>query len=315
MKPSEMIGMKFGYLEVIGVDEIKKYRLVCRCVCGKEKSIYKANLLSGETKSCGCQRFKIKDLKGQKFGKLTAIKPCGKKYNKTVWLCKCDCGNEIEVVGTALTSGNTSSCGCLAKPHGMFGVRIYGVWHSMKERCYVKKNISYPNYGGRGIKVCLEWQEFIPFMEWSYANGYDENAKRGECTLDRIDPNGDYCPENCRWVSMSVQANNRTDNVYIEYNGVVDTLSNHARKVGINPVLAEDRKIKGKSVDEMFSKESLRKSKKVAQYDKNWNLIKIWNSCKEVCQKTGYKEQSIRGCLSGHSKTSMGYIWRYIEDE
>lgn len=152
-------------------------------------------------------------------------------------------------------------------------------------------------------------------MEWSYANGYDENAKRGECTLDRIDPNGDYCPENCRWVSMSVQANNKTDNVYIEYNGIVDTLSNHARKAGISPVLAETRKIQGRSVDEIFSKESLKKSKKVAQYDKNMNLIKIWNSCKEACEKTEYKEQSIRGCLSGHTKTSMGYIWRYIEDE
>lgn len=114
---------------------------------------------------------------------------------------------------------------------------------------------------------------------------------------------------------MSVQANNKTDNVYIEYNGIVDTLSNHARKAGISPVLAETRKIQGRSVDEIFSKESLKKSKKVAQYDKNMNLIKIWNSCKEACEKTEYKEQSIRGCLSGHTKTSMGYIWRYIEDE
>ena len=115
----------------------------------------------------------IKDLTGQRFGKLVAIKACGKKEKKTVWLCKCDCGNEIEVVGTALSSGNTKSCGCITKKHGMFGTRIYNVWHTMKERCYVPSQSSYKNYGGRGIKVCDEWQEFIPFMKWAYANGYD----------------------------------------------------------------------------------------------------------------------------------------------
>lgn len=314
MKIDEMIGMRFGALEVAEIDCNKRNYLICRCDCGTEKSIYKSHLLDGGTKSCVCQRFKIKDLANKRFGKLIAIKPCGKKYNRTVWLCKCDCGNEVEVVGTSLSSGNTSSCGCVSKPHGMFGTRIYGVWRSMKERCYVESNISYPNYGGRGIKVCQEWQEFIPFMEWSYANGYDENAKRGECTLDRIDVNGNYCPENCRWVSMSVQANNKTDNVYMEYNGIVDTLSNHARREGISPVLAETRKIQGKSVDEIFSTKCLRKVKKIAQYDTSMNLIKIWDSCKEIVEKTGHNEASLRGCLNGYSKTSRGYIWIYIED-
>lgn len=249
-----------------------------------------------------------------RFGKLVAIKPCGNKRKKTVWLCKCDCGNEVEVIGTALSIGNTNSCGCTKVKHKMFGTRLYNVWHTMKERCYVETQKSYENYGGRGITVCSEWQEFIPFMEWAYENGYDENAKRGECTLDRIDPNGNYCPENCRWVGLDVQANNKTDNVYLEYNGVVDTLSNHARRVGISPVLAETRKISGKSVNEIFSKENLRKIKKVAQYDEDMNLINVWNSCKEISEKTGYNGASLRGCLCGYSKTSMGYIWRYIED-
>lgn len=197
---------------------------------------------------------KIKDLTGQKFGKLTAIKPIGKKNKKTVWLCKCDCGNTSEVIGTALTIGGTKSCGCLRLKHGMFGTRLYNIWHSMKERCYVSSQTSYKNYGGRGIKVCLEWQDFIPFMKWSYENGYDEHADRGQCTLDRIDPNGDYCPENCRWVSMSIQANNKTDNVFIEYNGKIDTLTNHARTNGINPGTAESRRFKGKSVEEILKK-------------------------------------------------------------
>lgn len=314
MKINEMIGMKFGHLTVIGIDDKERYRLICKCDCGTVKSIRKSGLISGETKSCGCQRFKIKDLTNMRFGKLVAIKPVGRKRRKVVWLCKCDCGKEVEVVGTSLSNGNTKSCGCSTLKHGMFGTRIYGVWRSMKERCYVKKHISYPNYGGRGIKVCDEWQEFIPFMEWAYENGYDENAKRGECTLDRIDVNGDYCPENCRWVSQSVQSNNRRDNVYIEYNGIVDTLSNHAKENGISPVLAETRKLQGMSVEKIFSKENLKISKSVLQYDKNGNLIKKWNSCKEITEKTGYNEASIRGCLSGHSKTSRGFIWKYEDD-
>lgn len=197
---------------------------------------------------------KITDLTGNRYGKLLVLGLAKERIKgKVTWTCKCDCGNTIDIIGVYLTKEKgTKSCGCICKKHGMFGTRIYNLWHTMKERCYVPTCTSYPNYGARGIKVCPEWQEFIPFMEWAYANGYDENAPRGQCTLDRIDPNGDYCPDNCRWVSMSVQANNKTDNVYLEYNGVRDTLTNHARKAGISPVLAEGRYLSGKSSEDIF---------------------------------------------------------------
>lgn len=309
-------GKKFNKLTIIKRTEEKKYFYDCICDCGNKVSVSQYNIVSGNTKSCGCSCVeRKKDLTGRKFGKLTAIKPCGTKRNKTVWLCKCDCGNEIEVVGTALSYGNTKSCGCTKLKHGMFGTRIYNVWHTMKERCYVKTQTSYNNYGGRGIKVCDEWQEFIPFMEWAYANGYDENAERGECTLDRIDPNGNYCPENCRWVDMQAQANNKTDNVYIEYNGVIDTLSNHARKVGIAPTLAESRKISGKSAKDIFSKNALKKIKQVAQYDKNMNLVKIWDSSEQASKEMKIGYSSLRACLCGKVKTSHGFIWKYIKED
>lgn len=228
---------------------------------------------------------KIRNLCGQKFGKLTAIKPLNERKNRrVVWECICECGKKTNVVGTLLTSGNTKSCGCISKPHGMFGTRIYNVWHTMKERCYVPSQISYPNYGGRGIKVCPEWQEFIPFMEWAYSNGYDENAKRGQCTLDRIDPNGDYSPENCRWVPMSLQANNKTDNVYLEYNGVIDTLTNHARSLGIDARTAESRKTKGKNVEEIFKQP--RKPHSVFYKGKYYTLM-------ELSKKTGISRSVI----------------------
>lgn len=211
----------------------------------------------------------IADLTGKRFGRLKVIKMADyRKRKRVVWTCECDCGNIIDIPGIYLTKKNgTKSCGCIVKKHGMFGTRLYNVWHTMKERCYVKTQTSYPNYGGRGIKVCEEWQEFIPFMEWSYANGYDENAKRGECTLDRINPNGDYCPGNCRWVGWDVQANNKSSNVYIEYDGEIDTLSNHARNNGLNPVLVETRKINGKSGSELF----LPKREAKTYYYKNGN--------------------------------------------
>ena len=184
----------------------------------------------------------------------------------------------------------------------------------MKERCYVPTCISYPNYGARGIKVCDEWLEFIPFMEWSYANGYDENAQRGQCTLDRINVNGNYEPSNCRWVDISVQQNNTRTNVYLEYNGVIDTLSNHARKVGISPVLAEGRYLRGLSLSDVFKVGRIGEVKKVAQYDKNMNLIKTWDSCMEICNTLGFNMSNLRGCLSGHRKTTYGYIWKYYEE-
>lgn len=222
----------------------------------------------------------IIDLTGRKFGRLKVIKMADyRKGVRVVWVCQCDCGNIIDIPGVNLTRKNgTKSCGCISKKHGMFGTRIYNVWHTMKERCYVKTQTSYNNYGGRGIKVCDEWQEFIQFMEWAYANGYDENAKRGECTLDRIDPNGNYCPENCRWVDWSVQANNKNTNVFIEHNGVVDTLSNHARREGISPTLAEERKIKGKTTEEIFAK---KKEPKKLYYKGSYTKIN------DICKKEG----------------------------
>lgn len=220
------------------------------------------------------------NLIGKKFGKLEVIQFSGYKQGKdhrsAYWLCKCDCGNTIEVKGVNLRIGNTKSCGCLTKKHGMFGTRIYNLWHTMKERCYVPSHISYANYGGKGIKVCDEWQEFIPFMKWAYENGYDENAPRGKCTLDRIDPSKDYCPQNCRFVDWSIQANNKSTNVYLEYNGIIDTLSNHARNVGLDPRIAESRKIKGDSVERIF-----RDTRKARTLEYRGKIYKIDEFCKK----------------------------------
>lgn len=170
----------------------------------------------------GCIRA---DITGCKFGRLTAIElvgdreyPCGKKLS--MWRCLCECGKETIVSLSALRTGNTQSCGCLIKEwrhefteshvkHGDTDSRLYVVWEQMRKRCNNPNDISYRYYGAKGVKVCDEWNnDYASFQRWAIENGYDQDAKRGECTLDRINPFGNYEPNNCRWISMKDQYKN-----------------------------------------------------------------------------------------------------------
>lgn len=153
------------------------------------------------------------DLTGNVFGELTVISSAGSDdRGRSVWRCRCSCGAARKVYGTDLRAGRVKSCGKHSRAKDPYSrKRIYWVWHGMKSRCTNPNAASYVNYGGRGITVCKEWSEsFTAFRIWAYANGYDENAPRGACTLDRIDADGNYCPENCRWVGMDVQGANRS---------------------------------------------------------------------------------------------------------
>lgn len=184
---------------------------------------------------------KILDLTGQKFGRLEVLQFVEIKNHHSYWLCKCNCGNFTQVTNSQLKSGKTKSCGCLRKEiakqnakklkttHNLTNTRLYNVWRSMKKRCYLKTHKAYKDYGCRGIKVCEEWKnDFMSFYNWAIKNGYQENL-----TLDRIDVNGDYESNNCRWVNWKTQQNNRRDNIHIQYNGENKTIYEWANMFNI----------------------------------------------------------------------------------
>jgi hypothetical protein len=182
---------------------------------------------------------KVKISKGDKYGMLTIIKEVGKTKETRNVKCRCECGNVCIKNINKIRSGWTKSCGCLNKKiikersttHGLSGSPEYRIWRSMKERCALKKNKSFHRYGGRGIAVCKEWTD-------SFARFYSDMGEHPQgMTLDRIDNNGNYCKENCRWTTKLEQANNTRRNVF--YKG--KTLAQWSRELGGNYNLVGQR--------------------------------------------------------------------------
>ncbi len=153
------------------------------------------------------------DLTGQRFGRLTVLQRAETINKRTRWLCRCDCGEEIIVEAYNLKTGHTQSCGCFQKEaassanttHGMRNTRLYRIWSCMHNRCYQKSYHAYNHYGGRGITICAEWlHDFQAFHDWAIENGYKDNL-----SIDRIDNNKGYSPDNCRWATQKEQNKNK----------------------------------------------------------------------------------------------------------
>ena len=161
------------------------------------------------------------------------ISPQGRKYARLK--CVCECGNEVIDFLSKIKTGKKTSCGCEKERNK--GTRLYSIWSGMKTRCYNPNATYYNEYGGRGIKVCDEWKEnFLSFKQWAIDNGY-----RDDLTIDRVNNDKNYEPNNCRWVTMEVQGNNRRSNFIITCNGESHTLSEWSKKTGIKVITLWDR--------------------------------------------------------------------------
>ena len=278
----DITGMKFGRLTVIerapseGHGAHAKWK--CICDCGKTTITTGRDLINGHTVSCGCycrennSRKKIKNLTGQKFGRLFVLRYVGSgKQHQSLFECICDCGNIIVVKGGNLVSGNSKSCGCLKKEilsannrmvnttHRMTRTRLYIIWTDMKQRCNNKNDPFYYLYGGQGIKVCEEWKEnFVLFYDWAVNNGYADNL-----TIDRIDNKKGYNPENCRWVTIKENMRNRRKCVYLTINGERKNVSAWCELYDISPNTVYGWVKKGEDYAvEMINKRNIRNSGK-----------------------------------------------------
>lgn len=240
MQAIDLTGQKYGRLTAIRKIENSKW--LCECECGKQVEVFTSNLRRGHTKSCGCYREETRsnnravDLTGRKFHRLMVLER--RPGAITEYLCRCDCGKEVVVRGGNLTSGNTKSCGCLLEEkshepkkvkHGLSKTRLFSIWSGMKLRCYRKKDKAWKWYGGKGITVCGEWlNDFGEFYKWAMDNGYKDGL-----TIDRIDHEGNYTPDNCRWATIKEQQNNRSSNKNITYNGETKTVKQWSEQYGI----------------------------------------------------------------------------------
>lgn len=259
----DLTGNRFGKLTVLRRVDNKNVHTnwLCVCDCGKRKEVLGINLKRGLTKSCGCLhneefgKSRFIDLTSKRFGKLVALKRAENRGKETFWLCQCDCGNTKEINASRLKSGKTKSCGCYKseyerkivnhtafnKTHGMSDTRLYRIYNKMKLRCYSKTNHAYKDYGGRGITICQEWlDDFMNFYNWAMKNGYEDNL-----SIDRIDNDKGYDPENCRWVSKKVQANNTRSTIFLTCNGETKSASEWSEITGIPRDTITSRKRNG----------------------------------------------------------------------
>ncbi len=207
----------------------------------------------------------MKDLTGIKFGRLEVMNFSHKRKTpngtiKYYWNCSCDCGNSTIVESRDLRSGHTRSCGCLhydsldRLKHGQCRTRLYRIWRRMKERCKNPNCSDYGNYGGRGITLAEEWLTFEPFFLWAMNNGYSDDL-----SIDRIENDGPYAPENCRWITQKKQCNNKRTCRYIEHNGKIKTLKEWAEIYGIHDNTLRSRLGRGLSIEQALTKKVKRK--------------------------------------------------------
>lgn len=274
MRKIDLTGQRFGRLTVINQAEHyisptgkKQIRWNCLCDCGNKAVVTTNQLRSGGTVSCGCYHkeqqeanliLQPKDISGQKFGTLTAIRVVGSdSKNRALWECVCECGAVVVKIGAELRSGHIKSCGDRSRhaiKHGGYKDRLFKVYTSIKQRCCNPNYFQYKDYGGRGITICNQWaSDYGSFQEWAYKNGYTQEILPNglnKWTIDRIDNNKGYSPDNCRWITTQEQQFNKRDNVVLTFNGETMTATEWAHRLNLSPYIIWARLKNGWSVEE-----------------------------------------------------------------
>lgn len=207
----------------------------------------------------------IRLVPGARYGKLTVLKDAGLHVNssrkfkcrRSMSLCRCDCGKELLVSNVDILRGHKRSCGCMWRKsnyiHGMSKTRLFNIWAEMRQRTMNPNNHSYADYGGRGIRICDEWSTFLPFREWALANGYSDDL-----TIDRIDPNRGYSPDNCRWATKAVQSINQR--IMIKHRDIEPFLDELLSRQDV----PSDLRAKAKDLKEMISTRRVVRGKDVS---------------------------------------------------
>lgn len=249
------------------------------------------------------------DIIGNKYGRLIVISYSHEeiKYNKNnkkvkihYYNCKCDCGTENYITNrNSLIQFTTRSCGCLQKEfrHGDSKTRLYGIWCNMKARCYNKNQTEYDIYGGRGISICDEWiYDYLNFKEWSLSNRYTD-----ELTIDRINYDGNYEPNNCRWATYKIQANNTSRNREITYNGETKTMAEWSDKLNISYTTLRKRLYDGWNIERALT-EDINK----AEENRYHESIIINNNMIYLDSSYGLISANKMGKLCGLNPTTIG---------
>lgn len=255
------VGDKFNDLKLI--ERLDSQNGKFKCTCGEIIICEMSRIGCGKKKHCGCKKerskYKIGDIIGNEF-KILELLPKVKNKNVRV-KAQCSCGNIIErdISSLLLRKKKCENCSKEKSIKGFLNSKFNSntemiIYYGMKGRCYNKNNKKYKDYGGRGIKVCDRWLE-------SFWNFYEDMGKRPspKHTLDRINVNGDYCPENCKWSTHEEQANNRRNSLLITYEGKTQSISQWARELNLREGLIRERYHYGYAPEKMFSKEKFYK--------------------------------------------------------
>ncbi len=194
----------------------------------------------------------LDDLTGQHFGKLTVVGIEHVGVNGAqFWQCDCECGESTVVPHALLVGKGPRSCGCIRSKHGLSRTRTYRIWRGMMDRCHNPNSKHFPGWGGRGIKVCDRWKRFRPFLE-------DMGIAPEGLQIDRVDNDGDYCPENCRWATRTEQMKHTRQTRSVTFQGKTQCLKDWSRELGFSFRALHARLSRGWSVEEAFTKPASR---------------------------------------------------------